>query len=99
VSPSDSCAPSCAPGIPDGTEKLSTLGLVPFSDALEEVGEDQLPGISSTFGVSTIKGAHLLADPASPRLRGCLWRVGGAPEADDEALAWEFARTNSGAAR
>ena len=43
-------------GIPDGTDKLSKLGLVPYSDALEEVDERTLPGISSTFGVTSISG-------------------------------------------
>jgi K+/H+ antiporter YhaU regulatory subunit KhtT len=41
-------------GIPDGTEKLTQLGLVPFTDALEEVGEADLPGLSATFGVKSI---------------------------------------------
>jgi hypothetical protein len=46
----------CLAGIPDGTDKLSKLGLVPYSDALEEVDERTLPGLSSTFGVSSISG-------------------------------------------
>ncbi|EFN59045.1 hypothetical protein CHLNCDRAFT_56692 [Chlorella variabilis] len=49
-------------GLPDGTDKLTELGLVPFSDALEEINETELPGLSGTFGVSTIsvpKVGHL----------------------------------------
>ena len=48
--------PPLPAGIPDGTDKLSKLGLVPYSDALEEVDERTLPGISSTFGVASISG-------------------------------------------
>lgn len=48
--------PPPLPGIPDGTDKLAKLGLVPFSDALEEV-QMELPA----FGVSSIAG-----EPAAP---------------------------------
>lgn len=45
-----------AAGIPDSTGKLAALGLTPYSDALEEVDDSQVPGLSSAFGVSSIVG-------------------------------------------
>ena len=65
-------------GIPDGTDKLTKLGLVPYSDALEEVDERTLPGLSSTFGVASISG--LGASGAAEGGRGgCSGNAGGGP--------------------
>ncbi|KAL4432402.1 hypothetical protein ABPG77_001701 [Micractinium sp. CCAP 211/92] len=41
-------------GIPDSTEKLAELGLIPFSDALEQVDASEVPGLSAAFGVTSI---------------------------------------------
>lgn len=41
-------------GIPDSTEKLAELGLLPYSDALEQVDASEVPGLSAAFGVSSI---------------------------------------------
>ncbi len=43
-------------GIPDSTEKLAELGLIPFSDALEQVDASEVPGLSAAFGVTSITG-------------------------------------------
>ncbi len=42
-------------GIPDGTKQLATqFGLVPYSDALEEIDVSQLPGVGAAFGVDSL---------------------------------------------
>lgn len=41
-------------GIPDGTDQLVSLGLIPYSDALEDIDETQVPGLSAAFGVGKI---------------------------------------------
>lgn len=52
-------------GIPDTTDKLAELGLLPFSDALEQVDASEVPGLSSAFGVSSISGGHSTRTPAT----------------------------------
>ena len=47
--------PTSAAGVPDGTGKLAKLGLVPFSDALEEV-DMELPAFG---GARSIAGQYL----------------------------------------
>ena len=50
---------STAAGIPDGTHKLATkYGLVPYTDALEEVDAGDLPALAPAFGASPLAGGE-----------------------------------------
>lgn len=69
-------------GIPDGTDKFVQLGLVPYSDALEQVDDTQVPGLSATFGVPSISVPKVgpLSDKGLVGRDSPTESVGSAPE-------------------
>lgn len=55
-------------GVPDGIDALAAEhGLTPYSDALEEVGDKELPGFSAAFGVDHISVPKSPLARPSPR--------------------------------
>lgn len=44
-------------GIPDGLSEVAARhGLVPYSDAVEEIDASELPGVATAFGVTRFTG-------------------------------------------